>query len=76
MKCLILFSGKNMKNIANLWSVELDQRMVKFNQQKEGTTCTYFVFFLISLLAYIPTFLENLVPKPACTSVQSGQSLL
>ena len=29
MKCQILFSGKNTKNVINLLSVELDQRVVK-----------------------------------------------
>ena len=29
MKCLILFSGKNKKNITNLSSIELTQRVVK-----------------------------------------------
>ena len=29
MKCQILFSGKNKKNIINLPSAELDQRVVK-----------------------------------------------
>ena len=31
MKCQILFSGKNRKNIINLSSAELAQRMVKVN---------------------------------------------
>ena len=31
MKCQILFSGKNKKNIINLLSVELAQRVVKDN---------------------------------------------
>ena len=33
IKCLILFSGKNKKNITNLLSVELAQRLVKVNMQ-------------------------------------------
>ena len=31
MKCQILFSGKNKRNITNLSSVELIQRMAKVN---------------------------------------------
>ena len=31
MKCQILFSGKNNKNITNLSSTELAQRVVKVN---------------------------------------------
>ena len=31
MKCQVLFSGKNKKNIISLLSVELDQRLVKVN---------------------------------------------
>ena len=34
MKCLILFSGKNKKNIINLSSAEFAQRVVKVNKQK------------------------------------------
>ena len=30
MKCQILFSGKNVKNIVNLSSAELAKRVVKF----------------------------------------------
>ena len=32
MKCQILFSGKNKKNVINLSSAENDQRVVKANQ--------------------------------------------
>ena len=35
MKCQILFSGKNKKNITNLSSAKLDQRVIKV---KVGTT--------------------------------------
>ena len=31
MKCQIMFSGKNTKNIINLSSDELDQRVVSLN---------------------------------------------
>ena len=31
MKCQILFSGKNKKNITNLYSAELAKRVVKIN---------------------------------------------
>ena len=31
MKCQILFSGKNKKNISNLLSAELAKRVVLFN---------------------------------------------
>ena len=33
MKCQILFSGKNKKNIINLSSAENAQRVVKVNEQ-------------------------------------------
>ena len=33
MKCQILFSGKNKKNITNLSSAEFAQRVVKVNDQ-------------------------------------------
>ena len=36
MKCQILFSGKNKKNIINLSSAENAQRVVKVNN---GNTC-------------------------------------
>ena len=32
MKCRILFSGKNMKNIVNLLFAELAERVVKVNK--------------------------------------------
>ena len=32
MKCQILFSGKNKKNIINLWSAENAQRAVKVKE--------------------------------------------
>ena len=35
MKCQILFSGKNKKNIINLSSTELAQRVVKVNASSE-----------------------------------------
>ena len=35
MKCLILFSGKNDKNISYLLSAKLAQRVVKVKQQSE-----------------------------------------
>ena len=34
MKCQILFSGKNKKNIINLSSAENAQRVVKVNKQR------------------------------------------
>ena len=35
MKCQILFSGKNKKNIINLSSAENAQRVVKVNERKQ-----------------------------------------
>ena len=49
MKCQILFSGKNKKNIINLPSAENAQRVVKVN------ICMYQLSFSIHLLI----FLEN-----------------
>ena len=37
MKCQILFSGKNKKNIINLSSAENVQRVVKVNMQHDTT---------------------------------------
>ena len=37
MKCQILFSWKNKKNIANLLSAELDQRVVKVKEPDYNT---------------------------------------
>ena len=37
MKCQILFSGKNQKNIINLVSAELAQRVVKVNMSLESS---------------------------------------
>ena len=41
MKCQILFSGKNKKNIINLSSAENAQRVVKVNDK--STTVAHFV---------------------------------
>ena len=38
MKCQILFSGKNKKNIVNLLSAEFAQRVVQVEYSKEQTT--------------------------------------
>ena len=46
MKCQILFSGKNKKNIINLSSAENAQRVVKVNEQmdiRKVLFCSYFL---------------------------------
>ena len=46
MKCLILFSGKNKKNIINLSSAENAQRVVKVNKGPKLLSAEVFVFEL------------------------------
>ena len=51
MKCQILFSGKNKKNIINLSSAENAQRVVKVNQK-------------YGYLFFIKTYLVVLIELP------------
>ena len=44
MKCQILFSGKNKKNIINLSSAENAQRVVKVNVRKGHTVPLKHIF--------------------------------
>ena len=41
MKCQNLFSRKNKKNIINVLSAELAQRVVKVNAPKKHTFCVF-----------------------------------
>ena len=47
MKCQILFSGKNKKNIINLSSAENAQRVVKV---KEVTKDNFYMLYVIELV--------------------------
>ena len=50
MKCQILFSGKNKKNIINLSSAELAKRVVKVKERAS------------KILSFKEIFLSNLLP--------------
>ena len=56
MKCQILFSGKNKKNIINLLSVELTERVVKV---KIGRNSTNYILLNIHSGRYREHFEEN-----------------
>ena len=49
MKCLILFSGKNKKNITNLSSAELAYRVVKVNKTTMATIQLVKVYTLVNM---------------------------
>ena len=64
MKCQILFSGKNKKNIINLSSAENAQRVVKVNHH---TTCESSSIIRIPVSPSSPTNTNptlDLVPDP------------
>ena len=75
MKCEILFSGKNKKNIISLSSAENAQRVVKVKLHSKSThgILIFPCYFDLEIRAGI---LPNLIQKPAlqqCSTVWSGQ---
>ena len=69
MKCQILFSGKNKKNIINLSSAENAQRVVKVNKSNRSfsfvsnrfsKTVILIVLFSVKLIISVENKLRNL----------------
>ena len=54
MKCQILFSGKNKKNIINLSSPELAKRMVKVKERASKILSFKQIFLSNTSLANLP----------------------
>ena len=50
MKCQILFAGKNKKNIINLLSAELAQRVIKVNMLITNEAENIFKFYFILII--------------------------
>ena len=52
MKCQILFSGKNKKNVSDLASAELAQRVVKVNIKLGGLWSSGWKFLSVSTVCH------------------------
>ena len=65
MKCQILFSGKNKKNIINLPSAENAQRVVKVNKMserisEERTPVNTFCFLRTQVVTFHSYLIQNI----------------
>ena len=63
MKCHTLFSGKRKKNIVNLWSAELAQRVVKVKHLWLMSLLYYICYFRICIsFLSLSVALHNTIP--------------